>query len=542
MASFTRYPFACLAAFSLLQLWPYVIFDIGGDSLNYQFYMECFSRTLLEGEIRPSWCRFADGGFGTPLFFFYFPLPYYIATIFYPLTFVGVTIEQLFILQVYIANVLFAALWYVWLKRHVSAPKALLVTCLLMFVPYRLELLFYRAAHAELFAIALLPLWLMALEKLMVNIRQWHALALIAGITAITHAQMSLIFGIISLSYALFYTKQLRVVMVGGFACLFGIALAAYFLIPAAYYQQFILGAGTGGVNYGNAAVNRYLVMEDLMQIRVRLVILSACSLLAVVALWIAVNRPQKEHVFSQHITAWTWTFLLAALLYSPLIAPLFDNSQLVRSIFFPWRMQVVFIPVFAILLVAMCLRPVSMKKTFAADICILLIFLNLLQLFAVQVRVEGQEEKIEQKTVLLVNPNFEYYSLWTPTNQPVLDIITPRGPLLYDGEADITNYRAYGNVISMDVDARAPSVISLHQAYFPSWRASTKGAELTLQPDTRTGDTLINVPKGVHHVVLAHHPYSSGPFYVRLSPWLSLAALLYLLYSWQRRKKSRSS
>lgn len=532
-SSIMRYPYIILGLFSLFQLWPWAVFDIGGDKVTYQFYMECFARSLFSGEIRPSWCYAANGGYGTPIFLFYFPLSYYLSSVFYPLKMLGISSEQIFILQIYLANLLFAATAYCWLRNHTTNGKALLVACLLLYVPYRLELLFFRAAHTELFAIALLPLWLIAAERIMKNHQRWHMLALIAGLTAITHTPMALIFGIITSLYALFLRRCMKVSSYIILAGLLGVLLAAYFLFPVVYYQQFILGA-SGGTDYSLAAFNRYPTLGDFSFVRSRLLLLTALSLLVVTIYTLRIWRKTKAPDFR----AWTFTLLISLMLYSPLIAPLFDNIHLFRSIFFPWRMQVVFIPVCAILMLIFLQRKKN-KQTLAADMVILLAFLNLLQVAAAQVTLPEQDAQQSRIVDRLISPNKEYANIWQPDNLSIQDVSAKRLPTIVDGNASIESELDSSGKLSMQVTAKEASTVLLHQAHFPSWIAKSQAGELPVRPDVATGSALVDVPKGRHSITMKHEPYgSAAPLYVRLSPWVSLMALLYLLTAWRKQIK----
>jgi hypothetical protein len=521
----SRVVYALLAVAAIFQMWPWYVWDIGGDALTYQLYTECFARTLAEGVMRPSWCRFADAGYGSTLFFFYFPLPYYIGSLLFPLKALGISTQGILTGQMLLANLLFAFTCFFWLRRHTDVPKALLVTLLVMYVPYRMELMFRRAAYAESFALALFPLWLIGVERVLEHKKRWHLLAVAVALAALSHTQTAVNFGIISGVYALAYTRRISALVPIAAASVVGLMIAAFFLLPAVHYMPFILGAGSGGTDYSIAVVNRYLQLDDISfsSRYILIIILTGMSLLAVTALvW-------RTKLKDRGMQAWALTCAVALALYSPLIAPVFDNSALVRSVFFPWRMQVVFIPVFAVLLLRYVTLPMSAKKqrTWKADLVILLLFLNLLQAFTVEHFEAGQDRQRHNMVKHMYMPIREYGSIWTPADIAVETITQGVPPEVQAGDATVSDISRRGDDWTLEVVAKTPSAIRLHQAYFPSWKAYDEAdADVALTPDEATGKTILHAPAGNHNITLKNRIYAHAPWWVRLSPWISLLAL----------------
>lgn len=534
-----RVVYALLAAAAIFQLWPWYIWEIGGDALTYQLYTECFARSLAEGVIRPSWCRFADAGYGSTLFFFYFPLPYYVGSFLYPLKSLGVSTQGILTGQMLLANLLFALTCFFWLKRHTDVPKALLVTLLVMYVPYRMELMFRRAAYAESFALALFPLWLIGVERVIENTKRWHLLAFAVALAALSHTQTAVNFGIISGVYALAYTRRFSVLTPMALAGVVGLLMAAWFLAPAMHYMSFIWGAN-GGIDYNIAVVNRYIKLSDFRFTFPYIAMLVLTTMSLITALALAYRVKVKDKI----TTAWMVAFVVSLTLSSSLVAPLFDNNALVRSVFFPWRMQVVFIPVLAVLLLRYVALPMSAKKqrTWKADLFILLLFLNLLQVFAVDHFGKGQEEQRDKVVKHMFMAIREYGSIWTPVDskQDIFHYATP--PETISGIVTITEISRRGDDWTMEITAKDPSTIRLHQAYFPSWKAyDASGSEITISPDEATGKTIVHVREGTHIVTLKNRIYAHALWWVCISPWISLLALLGLACSvgrlrWRRR------
>ena len=54
----------------------------GHDLFHHLLYGHYFARQLWQGELYPRWLMAMNGGFGSPTFFFYPPLPYYVSALF----------------------------------------------------------------------------------------------------------------------------------------------------------------------------------------------------------------------------------------------------------------------------------------------------------------------------------------------------------------------------------------------------------------------------------------------------------------------------
>lgn len=77
-------PLVLLTALGLFLTSPQVLTTcLGGhDIYHHLIFSSHFSEQLLQGELYPRWLTRMNGGFGSPTFFFYPPLPYYLTALF----------------------------------------------------------------------------------------------------------------------------------------------------------------------------------------------------------------------------------------------------------------------------------------------------------------------------------------------------------------------------------------------------------------------------------------------------------------------------
>src|SRR5690242_4569307 len=96
-----------LALFSVISFFcvaPMLRFGIGGDAPFQIGMIDCFARQFWQGDFFPSWCFTANDGLGSPLFIFYHLLPFYISSLLYPLTHLGLSTDHLYVLCCFLAT------------------------------------------------------------------------------------------------------------------------------------------------------------------------------------------------------------------------------------------------------------------------------------------------------------------------------------------------------------------------------------------------------------------------------------------------------
>ncbi len=86
-----------------LNLIPRLLGDPGADAFFHYTLIHCFSTQFWEGDIYPRWCMEANASLGAPVFLFYFPLPYYISALLYPLHLLG-GIETVYLAGIWLAT------------------------------------------------------------------------------------------------------------------------------------------------------------------------------------------------------------------------------------------------------------------------------------------------------------------------------------------------------------------------------------------------------------------------------------------------------
>src|SRR6476661_4413720 len=116
-------PILLILLASLAVSYPVLRFGMlprGHDSIEHLQWYSCFASQLWSGELFPRWLERMNAGLGSPSFFVYAPLPYYIASLFRPVSRVlSVASPENFEmgLAVWMAVTLSGLFAYMWLRQ-----------------------------------------------------------------------------------------------------------------------------------------------------------------------------------------------------------------------------------------------------------------------------------------------------------------------------------------------------------------------------------------------------------------------------------------
>lgn len=534
---------AVLAAAVILNTLPLMLTHTGGDIFFQMTLMDCFAGQFWQGDWRPQWCFSAEAGLGSPVLLFYFPLPFYIASIFYPLTWVGFSTYYIYVLCAIAATAVMAWASYRWLEDIVSPPIAVLATVIILFVPYRMEVLFFRNAYSELWALAFMPLLFLYARRIVQNRFGHVPYALVLATMFLTHAPCAVIALLFSGAYVVVmsgvqWSPKWRYVI----AVLLALALAAFYLVPAFYYRGYISGEGVIGI--GRSWVNTFVGVENIWppgaDVQTRPVIAMVLTILALIVLVVWLTRRRFDvpmAIVRQETYAWGLLFVLAFFLLTPVSKPLYAVTVPLSTFVFPWRMQIIFV------LAAGYFSAVAMQwflgarhKTWKMDYALLLAFLILVSHFLLTILGTPADVKpTVQRAPDVYKLPVEYRLLWPDAyhhsqayfvDRSIHPQKFPRAQVIRgSGAVKVTRW-AWDGII-MDVSTKRDAMVRVDHRYFPIWYALDEhNARLTITPEKATGLMLLDVPVGVRQITLQHSMSADKRALMWSGYGLSLAAL----------------
>ena len=322
-------PLLVVMATAFLVIAPF--FFLGNPSgHDFEFHVNSWMEVLgqwRQGIIYPRWAALAQYGYGEARFIFYPPASWILGAA------LGALLPWKAVPGVYVwlALTLSGCSMFLLARRWLDRRDAIFAAALYAANPYYIVIVYWRSAFAELLAGALLPLLL--LYALRVEEDGQRAVIPLAGIVAA--AWLTNIPAAIMVNYSLgllivilaILKRSPRVLLRGVLAVLLGAALAAFFLVPAAYEKKWVNIAEvlSPGVrpqdnslfqNTDNADHNRFNLMVSLVASAEMIVLAIAAFFsrpwrrLERTAWWTLIGWASFSMLVSFSFTVWLWEHL----------------------------------------------------------------------------------------------------------------------------------------------------------------------------------------------------------------------------------------
>jgi hypothetical protein len=518
----------------------------GDDSVTHAVWLAHFSKQLWAGDLYPRWLAGMNAGLGSPVFYYYAPLPYYFASLLSPLFPPGVSWLRPLGVAAALAVAASGLAAYFWL-RNISGEKAAAVGALIyVAAPYHLAFdLYMRDAYAEVFAFVWLPL-VMHFARGVRDGERRAAVRLSASyaLLVLTHLPTTLIFSAVPLAYVLFTAG--RAGRAGAFfktlgSLALGASLAAAYLVPALAMRARVSMGEMGGRLYYERFVPSVTANPLRHEGKILWCVLTTAGL-AVCAHLASRGRPVGgggERRF------WLAVAFASVLMLTRAGAPVWRLAPVLQSVQFPWRFNVVLClaasAVVALSLHAPGTAGARAGRVAAAVACAMLAgWIGLTSLCLWQAY--GDRGMAREYTrgvgvwVALGRDVPEYRPATALSNSPAYFERLGRRfcregdamarACVVEGEGTLSVARWQPRGIALGVSSARGVVIDVRQFYFPGWVASLDGGPLTLRPSSPDGLLRLYAPAGDHRVELTLSrtaPERAG----RIVSALSLALLL---------------
>jgi hypothetical protein len=477
--------------------WPIVT-----DILFYATAINSFSAQFWSGDLYPRWLTDINGGLGAPVFLFYGPLSYYLASLLAWLAPFDPHGFGRLALMLHGALVAAGCTSYFWLRRdfpEAQAQRGALIYACFPFIPFILYLIF---GMATLWAVALLPLLLLAARNLGAAGRCGIVkLSMAYGLLALTHLPTTLAFSLVPLAYAVASSEKGRrfhALSAATASALLGALLAAFYLLPAAANKPFIASERflEGKLNYANAfhdPGNYYSI-------------LLIGGLLA--ALFLEIPRSRWRELVVPQTRFWLGALAIILYLVTPLSMPLWQALPFMAYLQYPGRFLVAAIPVSLWLYISWLpyARNQFLHVWLTGIILVLMAFYSFNSFFF------HSDRPVRRVLAHSLNVAPEYITSWmkkegiAPLTLDDALLAMPQARFVSgSGKAEITGWQ------SRRIDLRATvtsptATLALKRFYFPGWKTGMPG--VTVEP--RQSLLAVTLPRGRHELTL-EVPYFAG-------------------------------
>ncbi|HYZ30955.1 MAG TPA: hypothetical protein VE684_01585 [Crenalkalicoccus sp.] len=509
---------------ALVQLWrgvPLQELNSGGDADFALNTLQVFLQEIGWGHLPPRWAAGDHDGFGSPIFYYYAPLPWLVAA---PFVALGLPPDGALVAALALSRLAAFAGCLVWLRMLlrdawlVAAGAALFVLA-----PYiAVNLAMQRFAFSECLAVAFVPVCFIAADRPGPAVPRVLLGALGFAALAITHLPTTIIAALMVPAYALLVhgPRRLLEVLAGG---MLGALLSALWLVPALRLQDWAaaewwlnswLSIGVHAL-FGPANLTYLRVLWDLGNKLVEHAawLLDAAILWLLARHWPGLSRRERAIclVLGLALLLMAWPFALV-------LAPI----PVVQNIEFPWRA----LGTTAILVAAAAALAAARQPRLRPWLAGLLLVLSLgpaALAMADHLLPRGTwlgrrwmlpqfaESSTARLAAVTRGSRPEFVTRWGdragwPPGRPadqtkLLGGMNSRSglplygtPAVLQGSATLDFARERGRIVFAGrVESAGGAVVRLPQLFWPAFR-STQGS---LSPDPSTGLTLLTLPAG---------------------------------------------
>lgn len=522
---------------------------VSDDILIYSNWHKCFSEQLFSGEWSPRWLVDMNGGRGSPVFFFYPPLPFYFSALFEYLLPENSPGWYALYLSLGLALGLSGFTSFLLLNNYTQPKQAFILSLFYMLAPYHLFIDFYhRFAYPEFWAFTWVPLLLHFLYQMVNGRRKFSiGLAISYALVLLTHLPSFIILSLFILIVLLViaFDKERVISVIFSLSC--GVVLSSFYVLPMLLCQPF--------VSLNKMWEGRYSLYENFFVAGFGfennyLLKITIVNFVVITTIFFLVKRDLNKRVVFWLFTGYFSMFLMfrpSSFVWS--FIPLLDKIQ------FPWRLNLItLISVLVLCSAVFNSRTKSVSKVdfFLKGIVITVlasqVFAVLMLIFPYEKHQLSQEEKVR---VIHESTNklgvVEYVPHWASdeifSEMKLRRLGSPEFKLKASIPGDLSLLTWSPRKIEMAASSSTGFAATISQFYFPYWQATIdNGAQLLDIAPSPQGLIRIKIPPGQHMVTVRLVDGSPEVFGKLLSFFSGLGLVYYLLWNYYKRQVLRQS
>lgn len=480
-------PALILLAVSALLLAPSLVLGtmVSHSSPQNLTWAAQFADQFRAGILYPRWLPQSFDGLGSPTFYFYPPIAFWVDALLSVATFNVPSVSHRLSFSTLVLLWASGLAMHAWLKAEAPSPRiALYGAAGYMAAPYHLLDHYYRGAFAELAAYVVLPLLALAIRRIAEGRRLAPVLfALAYAALPMAHLPTALLISLTALPLYVLYRgwrlgtpgRALGFFVRCALGGALGLGLAAIYLVPALGLQSWI-PADTFWMSYYH--VDRWFLLSpdrwppplDMMWIIAWVAAAYAVAAIGVLTVLVRGGLPQG---WRSETAFWACVGIVCLLLIAG-IPPWFWQMPFVAKVQFPWRLMVVV--EFAVI-TALCLLPWPVRVRLASYVFVAAV---LALVPAVVAMARGVGERVEASVAQQEVP--EDLKQFEPAGFPQdpkggyadlgLEPLKGVPAIVCRPEARTCRVGATTfDELQIDVDADTPTEVVLRRFYYPLWR-----------------------------------------------------------------------
>ncbi len=534
--------FIIIASISILRKGTY---ESGDFNIHIYRSME-FYRSLMEGNILPSWAGNLNATYGYPLFIFNYTLPYYFISLFH---FLGLSFINSLKVFLFSNMILSGIFMYIFIQNKFKKDLVPFVSSIFyVFTPYHLISVHFKITIGEVLAYTIIPLCFLFIDKFTQKYKLPFLVlsGLILGLIAISHIFIAIVLIPIITLYLLTTLKNwLTAIKYSIYIFIIGMVISLYQWLPPFLYKNHLFIA----YNPIDFSKLYFPNISDLLFSPWRFGLLfqgpkgEISNLIGyaqiLVIVFIIYLLLKKKIILKHKNEILFWLLILAATIFMilPQSIPIWKYLPMINA---AGSHRLLLIVGFIVALLAGYLVLQIKNKLIIFSLIGLLFFSTILNWGQRRVIPEIEDINLQKNLPYSTyQGEHHYYAITRYVNprNPWFSKIPPANIELLNGQADIKNiYRSSTNH-QYQVNATIESIVRENTLYFPGWNAYANENSLKVFPD-KDGIININLPKSNYILTLKYEDI----FLFKLSKIVSLIGLIsiifYLIFSFYKKTK----
>ena len=526
-----------LVLLSLVALLPILTggMFLSHDTVTHAARSAMYANAISDGQFLPRWAEYANYGFGSPFFIFYYPLTGYTTALLY---LAGMSIESSLLLISAICFVIGPVFFYLWIRKLFKSEEiAFFSSVFFLALPNRFLTLHVRGGIGELLGLSLLPLIFYCIEKFedKKHAQTIFFLSISYALLVLSHNGVSLMFTPIILLYSAFRKGFIRT----SISLALGLLLSAFFWVPAFFEAKYTAGLHYFGDMYAEhfAPIISFIYspwgfgpdVNKTGGLSPQIGIFGFLTVGLILYLLFKKKLQNEKRV----VVFWIFCFAFGLFMATSYSDILWRNLDFLKKFQFPWRF--ISVPSFAVAALSpYILLKIKNKKIVIGLITMLLLFS--LQFVRVSKNINYPDSYYfaYEGSTYFHNEGTTIWSAGDPSERKQFQIE------LIGGEAEISNILKKGILHSFEINAKTPSIILDNTIYFPGWEAyiDEKKTVIEYQDPNNRGLITFTVPEGKHQVVVKFGETKLRLLADTLSVIGIVTFAVFGFYLWRRKNK----
>jgi hypothetical protein len=480
---------------------------------DFEFHLNNWIEVLgqwKQGIVYPRWAALAQWGYGDARFIFYPPMSWTVGAA------LGAILPWKAVpgAYVWLALTLSGCSMFLLAREWLNYRDAVYAAAVYAANPYYIVTVYWRSAFAELLAGALLPL----LVLYVVRVEKEGRKAIVPLAVIVAGAWLTNIPAAIMVTYSLgllFAMLALqrwspRVLWHGASAVLLGVALAAFYIVPAVYEQRWVniaqvLSPGVRPqdnflfTRTGAADHDRFNLLISLVALA-EIIVFSASTFLS--QKWKSPSEDKRaKSNFRNALVVWTG---VAVLLMFRFTFRAWVSLPELRFVQFPWRWLLCVNAAMALLLAATWKRRRWRSLFYLAPFLVVAFGWHNIPAPSWVDAADIAEIVDHQRS----GHGYRDVDEYVPAGGDVYEIKQDAPPVALENDglvpstvrqSSIQRWSAESRVL--EVHADQPETLMLRLFYYPAWRVEVNGRLTAAQMEPTTGQMMIPIPAGENHV-----------------------------------------